>query len=170
MHSVSVASRLPCSVVLCWFVTGCQLIIGIEDTHVESAGVDGGANGDSNLSPVLDFLGFAEWSQDVITQTDAEQDARMDAACASTFSGGRSAEVSDITFGRIASMPTSNTSSRFLLAKCPDCEGDSNVDALDGHSRVCVPPGDSWPTALPWLAFTDCTTLTRSAMCVSDKL
>ncbi|GAB4519208.1 MAG: hypothetical protein Tsb0020_37760 [Haliangiales bacterium] len=137
-------------------LTACAQLVGIEDL-----------SGPTTVQ--YQFLGFANWSQDVVTQDDAEQDALMDAACVATFGAGRAATVGEIARGQIIGLPESNLSGLFLLGKCPDCAGTSNRDAIDGHARICVPPDEPFPTAIPWTEAADCTTFTRSAACLDDS-
>ena len=116
------------------------------------------------------FRGFVTWRQNVSTQTDAAQDALMDSTCGSTYAGSRAATIEEITYGLIIGGPTTNTTSQYLLGKCPYCEGDTGWSgALSGHCRNCVPPGDPWPTVLPpasppWEDY--CCSSTRSAICI----
>jgi len=117
--------------------------------------------------PRLTYLGYATWSQTASSQSDAAQDAAMDAACDSAYSGSRAATIDEIVRGTIQGMPSSNTSSRYLLGKCPSCEGATHSGCVDGHARNCVPPGEAWPTtASPWPTEDFCHTSTRSALCV----
>lgn len=120
---------------------------------------------ESALSPIPTFIGYATWTQDAYRQSDAEQDALMDTACAASYPGTSAATIDEIVSG-ITDMPISNDSGRWLLGKCPNCEGLTNTGLVSGHGRNCVTPGNAFPTSLPWTDTNYCWTSTRSAACV----
>jgi hypothetical protein len=115
----------------------------------------------------LVYRGYASWSQSVYSQSDAVQDSTMDSACSTAFPGSRAAFIDDIVFGCIAGLPSTNGSSRYLLGKCPHCEGRANTSAVSGHCRLCVRPSSVWPTSLTAGWETNCCSSTRSALCVN---
>ena len=117
----------------------------------------------------IDFVGYATWNQTCSSQSDAQQDALMDAACQSNYGpSARAAFHSELVEGLISGLPGSNGSGEHLLLKCPNCVGDSASFCVSGHSRKCVNPGHSWPssyTTPDWNG--NCNNSNRSALCVN---
>ena len=113
------------------------------------------------------FRGYADWSQDVATQSDAEQDEAMDVACEAAWPGSTAATVEQLASGAIEGLPATNDSGLWLVGACPECIGDDDPSAVDGHCRNCVDPGLPFPTELPPEGWnTNCCTNVRSAACI----
>lgn len=113
----------------------------------------------------LGFAGFTTWSQAATSQSDAQQDALMDAACAAAYPGSVAASGVELASGAIVALPASNTTGDWLTVTCPGCEGLAHSGCVDGHARNCVDPGDPWPTTV-WDSHDFCHTSTRSVVCV----
>jgi cysteine-rich repeat protein len=116
------------------------------------------------------YLGYASWTQNVCGMSDEAQDAVMDSSCASTFGGfARAATNDELVGGLIIGIPTSNTSGKLILLKCPNCAG-SSVDgfgcASSGHCRTCIPYGVTWPTNLTSGWQDNCCLGIRRTVCV----
>ena len=115
------------------------------------------------------FKGYANWSQNVNSQSDAVQDAAMDQACKSKYGAGAvAATIGDILNKqtKIKGLPGTNGSGQHLLGKCPDCAGNNSGGAQSGHCRKCVNPGAGWPAQLNAGWNTNCCNSTRSAICL----
>ena len=112
-------------------------------------------------TPVLTYLGYATWTQNVNSQSDAQQDAAMDAACNSTYGNARAATHEELVLGQIIGKPGNNNSGYWCMFKCPNCEGTTNC-------RKCVDPGNPWPTAHGSGWHLNCCTNTRSTICVPN--
>jgi hypothetical protein len=118
----------------------------------------------------IDFSGYAYWDQDVTTQSDADQDAAMGAACEETYPGSWAASISELASAR-SDAPDINTSGTFLTGTCPDCEGAASADAVDGHCRQCIGDGDHRPYGIypPSVLWDDeCCEGTQSTVCLSE--
>jgi len=130
-------------------------------THADvcTAGVCAGSLG-------VTYLGYATWRQSAGTQTDAQQDTLMNAACATAYSGSRAAKTDELMSRVIIGLPSTNTSGRYLVARCPSCEGRAHTGCASGHARNCTAPSAVWPSSLPWTSETNCHTSSRSTICV----
>ncbi|MFH1529980.1 MAG: hypothetical protein ABIK09_04490 [Pseudomonadota bacterium] len=109
----------------------------------------------------LTYLGYATWTQDVSSQTDAQQDALMNSACAAAFGNARAATHDELVTGQILGKPGSNNSGYWCMFKCPYCAG-------TGGCRKCVNPNTAWPTShgSGWHDY--CCNNTRSTICVPN--
>ncbi len=112
------------------------------------------------------FKGYANWSQSVSSQTDAQQDAAMDSACQSKYAGSKAATTDEVTKGNLIGKPATNGSGQYMMAKCPSCAGNASGGAKSGHCRLCVNPGNPIPNSAPAGWHDNCCGNTRSAMCV----
>ena len=134
--------------------------------------------GEATLARCLDpfgcgsvgFVGYAWWTQNVNTQSDADQDEEMHRDCEDAFPGSAAATVEDVVDDRIVGLPPNNDSGGYLMPVCPDCEGDIGwYGAIDEHCRLCVTPGGSWPTdyyPADSLWYDYCCSSSRTALCV----
>jgi hypothetical protein len=116
------------------------------------------------------FAGYVYWDQDVTLQGDADQDAAMETACEETYPGSWPASIAELASAR-SEAPDINTSGTFLVGTCPDCEGATSEDAVDGHCRQCIADGDHlpygiYPPSVLW--DDDCCEGTQSAVCLSE--
>jgi len=110
---------------------------------------------------VEQILGFAIWTQDAFSQSNAEQDKLMVSACLNEYSGANSVATHD----ELVEMGIENTSGRHLIGACGDrlsCEGSSHEGLVDGNNRNCWRE-NSWTSEPP---SDDCRTHFRSTLCV----
>jgi hypothetical protein len=114
------------------------------------------------------FRGFATWTQAASTQSDAAQDAAMNAACSTAFPGSRAATIEELASSAISGRPATNTTPRYLLGRCPMCEGQAHASCVEGYARNCINPGSAFPEDVtPWPPTLEdnCHTTARSALC-----
>jgi cysteine-rich repeat protein len=113
------------------------------------------------------FKGYANWSQNVNNQTDAQQDTMMDQVCKKYGPTVVAATIDEIINHpkKIKNMPSKNGSGQHLLGKCPNCAGNKS-GGKSGHCRKCINPNSVWPKALNSGWNTNCCSSTRSALCL----
>ena len=89
----------------------------------------------------------------------------MDSACFDQFGApARAATTDEFMSGLISGLPEAN-GDKYVLLKCPNCEGVEVADAASGHARLCVAPDAAWPTSID--DFHDgCEQGIRHALCV----
>merc|ERR1719343_1151094 len=105
--------------------------------------------------------------------TDAEIDEQMDDFCKSfgKYKGFevRAAETSEIIERTIEGIPLKNTATLPLMAKCPNCEGDTDEDYgrphKDKHARICWDPQHDLGAKYR----KNCDTGRKAVMCVVDR-
>lgn len=114
------------------------------------------------------FAGYANWLQNGTVQSDAQQDALIEAACETAYPGSRPATMEEIgTPGAITGLPSYNDSGNWLIGVCPHCEGDVCTACVEGHARNCVDRNGAWPsTYSPWPMEDYCYSSTRSTICL----
>ena len=115
------------------------------------------------------FKGFVNWSQQVNSQTDEQQDALMDQTCKNKFGNAAVAATMDEIVNKqikIKDLPAKNSSGQHLLGKCPNCAGNNGGGAKSGHCRKCVDPNAAWPVQFNVGWNTNCCSSTRSAICL----
>ncbi|WP_428268230.1 hypothetical protein [Haliangium sp.] len=88
----------------------------------------------------VQFVGFTSWNQQAASQSDAEQDALIDVACALAFAGSRGASMDELSSGTLPNLPNTNTSGLHVTGTCPGCVGAPHAGCLEGHARNCVNP------------------------------
>jgi len=95
-------------------------------------------NNPGALCKEVDFVGFAEWTQDTRSQTDEDQDRLMNEACNSLYAGTRAATAEEFKFHRIINLPQYNLSGKCCVFTIPGNTGIVNAHALSGHSLLGV--------------------------------
>jgi hypothetical protein len=122
-------------------------------------------------APSPQFVGWATWQQNVMKQTDAEQDAAMDAAAARAFPGSRAATAQEFAQGLIRGMPAMLPKGHYWVPRSPGNAGGAFSAAKSGHRLMGLQPGRALTPMAPTQGqggWADCTNSTRSAMCVRD--
>jgi len=114
------------------------------------------------------YKGFIVWTQACSSQSDAQQDAIMNNACASTFPGSKAASYSQIsTPGVITGRPGSNTSGEHLIGTLNDpsdlAHRGNSAGCVSGYARNCIDPSASL-TSISYNP--NCQGSGRSALCI----
>lgn len=109
---------------------------------------------------------WVSFNQNAKGQSDADQDAAMNAACDAASKGSRAAGVGEIAEKIVEGMPDTNTAPEPLLGACPMCEGDNDASYVSGHARTCWAQGEA-------LTLQDkdtfCSDGAKSILCVIDR-
>lgn len=92
------------------------------------------------------FLGYANWSQDISRQSDAQQDAAMDSACSSRYPGSRAASVPELVSG-LNNRPIYLSANRYVIAKMPYSASSYTAYAVSKHKRKCLHSRAIFPTS-----------------------
>jgi len=111
----------------------------------------------------LTVIGFASWTQNAFTQSDADQDMLMVEACTNRYNVE---PIGAATHSELLEMEIDNTSGGELLGICGDstaCKGRVYSGVVDGHSRNCWHNGKQ---TVPEQVYDDCRTSSRTTLCV----
>jgi len=99
-------------------------------------------------------------------KSDEEQDAILNAACATAVKGTRAAEVAEIAEQTVEGIPETNTADLPLIGTCPDCAGDEALDFPSKHKRICWKQGKSLNHKE---RSTNCASGKKAVLCVIDR-